>query len=161
MNLYRGLNSYAEAVAILTYMTAGGFAPVANETPSKPPEKRCVSQKGTDGETIYPQDSAWEYFILSNHSEDDALVEYTEKESIAIQFSRPILIGVQVDDAWCFELKDFQEQGVMMYRRAPLVKIYGMKKISKPILTQPTQQELGYFTQFMQLAKAKEVNFLG
>jgi hypothetical protein len=159
MNLYRGLNSYAEAAAILTHMTAGGFAPVANETPSKPPENRCLSQKGTEGETVYPQESAWKYFMQDNHSGDDALVEYTEEHDIAVQFSRPIFIGVEVADAWCFALKDHQEKGVMMYRRTPLIQIYGMSIGKTDLHSNASQQDLGYYNQVMQLVKTKNVKF--
>lgn len=132
MNLLRGLNSYAEAVAILTYKTAGGFAPIPNEVPAKPPKDACDVQKGTDGETRYSQDSAWIYFMQKNHTGDNAIVEYTTNPNMANQFSRPLTIGIEIADAWCYSCeKDSFESGVMIFRRAPFIKIHGLM-ISKP-----------------------------
>ncbi|WP_416310473.1 hypothetical protein [Pseudomonas sp. W03] len=161
MDLYRGLNSYAEAVAILTHMTAGGFAPVANETPAAPPQQSCTAQKGTEGETLHSQDSAWNYFMLTNHTGDNAIVEYTTKANKAKEFCRPIVIGIQVADAWCYSFaNDVLEGGVMMYRRAPILQIYGLG-IGKPAMhASRSQNDIGYFTQLQTLAATAHLQIL-
>ncbi|QOZ83543.1 MULTISPECIES: hypothetical protein [Chromobacterium] len=158
MDLYRGLNSYAEAVAILTHGTAGGFAPIPNEVPAKPPKDACDAQKGTDGETRYSQDSAWDYFMQKNHTGDNAIVEYTTNGNTADQFSRPLTIGIEIADAWCYSFDNDQlESGVMIFRRAPFIKIYGLK-ISKPqIHASRSKNDTTYFTMLQHLALKAQI----
>ncbi len=161
MQLYRGLNSYAEAVAILTHKTAGGFAPVPGEVPATPPEDACNTQKGTDGETFHPQDSAWTYFMQTNHAGDNALVEYTTNGNKAKEFCRPMIIGIEIADAWCYSFANDQlENGVMMFRRAPLIQIYGLL-IGKPHMhANRSKKDIEYFTALQHLAATAKIKIM-
>lgn len=162
MNLYRGTNSYGEALAIISNMTAGGFSPAITEEKAGPPEeKSCSTQKGTAGETQYSQESAWKFFIETNHAGAEDIVEYTTDFSTAYNFARPILIGISVDDSWCRKIEnDELESGVMIYRRAPITKIYGVliKTLPASPFEKSSQDIIGYKTTFIQKAKAEKID---
>lgn len=161
MNLYRGTNSYGEALAIISNMTAGGFSPAITKDNAGPPdEKLCSIQKGTAGETQYSQESAWKYFIETNHAGAEDIVEYTTDFNIAFSFARPILIGISIDDSWCRIIdNDKLESGVMIYRRAPITKVYGA--LIKTLPTSPFEKEsqdiIKYRAAFIHKAKSEQI----